>query len=115
MLETSEEKIKLLKAGISDNRRKSPIIAAITSFFIPGVGQIYNGEIIKGLAFVTIGVILVLLAFILVIPALMAPSLFEFVLILSIPYLVFWAYNVYDAYKTADLINLNRLKGELYG
>jgi TM2 domain-containing membrane protein YozV len=100
MLETS-----VLKASISDNPKKSPIIAAVTSFFVPGLGQIYNGDLIKGLAFIIIGIILVLLAFVFVIPAMMAPALLEFVLILSIPYLVFWAYNIYDAYTTADKIN----------
>jgi TM2 domain-containing membrane protein YozV len=100
MLETS-----VARVSISDSPKKSPIIAAVTSFFIPGLGQIYNGDLIKGLTFIIIGIILVLLAFIFVIPALMAPVLLEFVLILSIPYLVFWAYNIYDAYKTAEKIN----------
>ncbi len=102
MLETSVEKVKFLKTGISDKTKKSPIIAAITSFFIPGLGQLYNGEIVKGLAFITVGAMLGLLAFIMVIPSLMAPALLEFVLILSIPFLLFWAYNIYDAYMTAD-------------
>lgn len=100
MLDTS-----VVKASISDKTKKSPIIAAITSFFIPGLGQLYNGEIVKGLAFIMVGAILGLLAFIMVIPSLMAPALLEFVLILSIPFLLFWAYNIYDAYTTADKIN----------
>lgn len=100
MLETS-----VLKASISDNPKKSPIIAAVTSFFIPGLGQVYNGDLIKGLAFIIIGTILVLLAFVFIIPALMAPILLVFVLVLSIPYLVFWTYNIYDAYRTAEKIN----------
>ncbi len=100
MLENS-----VVKASIFDNSKKSPIIAAVTSFFIPGLGQIYNGETVKGLAFITVGAMLVLLALIFVIPALMAPALLGFVLILSIPYLVFWAYNIYDAYTTAEKIN----------
>ncbi len=100
MLETS-----VMKASISDNPKKSPTIAVVTSFFIPGLGQIYNGDLIKGLAFIIIGIILVLLAFVFVIPALMAPVLLVFVLILSIPYIIFWAYNIYDAYMTAEKIN----------
>ena len=28
---------------------KSPGVAAVLSFFIPGVGQIYNGEFLRGL------------------------------------------------------------------
>jgi TM2 domain-containing membrane protein YozV len=85
--------------------KKSPILAAVLSLFIPGLGQIYNGDLIKGLAFIVIGIILALLAFVLVIPAMMASALLVLVLLLSIPYLVFWAYNIYDAYTTADKIN----------
>jgi TM2 domain-containing membrane protein YozV len=100
MLETS-----VLEASISDNPKKSPVIASIASFFIPGLGQLYIGEIVKGLAFITVGAMLGFLAFVMVLPSLMAPGLLEFVLVLGVPYLAFWAYNIYDAYRTADKIN----------
>ena len=32
---------------------KNPGVAAVLSFFIPGLGQIYNGEIIPGFCFLT--------------------------------------------------------------
>lgn len=67
--------------------RKSSGIAVVLSFFIPGLGQIYNGEIGKGILFILLSFILFLLMF----------------LLIGIPlYLIFWVYNMYDAYKTAE-------------
>ncbi|MCL7413959.1 MAG: hypothetical protein M8353_10160, partial [ANME-2 cluster archaeon] len=76
----------------SSRGEKNPGIAAIASFFIPGLGQIYNGEIGKGILFIIVGGIFALL---------MA------VLIGFILYPLFWIYNIYDAYKTAERINLS--------
>ena len=69
---------------------KHPGIAAVLSFFWPGVGQIYNGQIGKGIAFVVIAVSLALSMFILI----------GFVL-----YPIFWIYNIWDAYKTAKQLS----------
>jgi TM2 domain-containing membrane protein YozV len=73
--------------------KKSSGIAAIASFIIPGLGQIYNGQIGKGIMFIIIGGIL---------------ALSMFILIGFILYPIFWLYNIYDAYKTAERINLER-------
>ncbi len=105
MSEFSEERRKLLKEVVSGKAKKNPAIAVIASFFIPGLGQLYNGELVKGAAFVAVGVSLGILAFTMVMPAMMAPALLEFVLLLSIPYLALWAYSIYDAYTTAEKIN----------
>lgn len=32
--------------------RKNPGAAVVLSFFIPGLGQIYNGQIMKGIVFI---------------------------------------------------------------
>ncbi|HII80304.1 MAG TPA: hypothetical protein HA261_07910 [Methanosarcina sp.] len=69
---------------------KNPGLAAVASFFFSGLGQIYNGEIKKGLLLIFIQVINVLLFF---------------VLIGFITYPITWAYGVYDAYKTAEKLN----------
>lgn len=71
--------------------KKSSGLAAIASFLIPGLGQIYNGQIGKGIMFMIIGIIFALLMFVLI----------GFILL---P--LFWIYNIYDAYKTAEKINL---------
>jgi TM2 domain-containing membrane protein YozV len=69
---------------------KNPGLAAVASFFFSGLGQIYNGEIKKGLLLIFVQVINVLLFFI---------------LIGFITYPITWAYGVYDAYKTAEKLN----------
>jgi len=83
----------------SPTGEKNPGIAAIASFFFTGLGQIYNGEIGKGIMFMIIGGVFLLLMF---------------VLIGLILYPLFWIYNIYDAYKTAERINLSgQLRGGL--
>jgi TM2 domain-containing membrane protein YozV len=65
---------------------KSPLLAAICSFFIPGLGQVYNGEgILKGLLFYA-GTIIGSL-------------------ILVIPGLAIWLYGIYNAYNVAQKMN----------
>lgn len=75
--------------------RKSEGIAAIASFLFTGLGQIYNGQIGKGIMFIIIGVIL---------------ALTIFILIGIILYPIFWVYNIYDAYNTAEKINAGLIK-----
>ena len=65
---------------------KDPGIATVLSFFWTGLGQIYNGQIGKGLLFMVIQVINVLLIF---------------VVIGFITFPLFWIYGMYDANKTA--------------
>ena len=69
---------------------KNPGLAAILSFFWTGLGQIYNGQIGKGIAFIVIQGINVLLMFI---------------LIGFITYPILWIYGMYDAYQTSVKIN----------
>lgn len=69
---------------------KNPGVAAVLSFFWAGVGQIYNGQIFKGL-------IMIVIQFI--------NGLLMFVLIGFITYPLFWIWGIYDAYKTAERIN----------
>jgi TM2 domain-containing membrane protein YozV len=75
--------------------RKSEGIAAIASFLFVGLGQIYNGQIGKGIAFIVLGVVFVLM----------------FLILIGIPlYLLLWAYNIYDAYNTAKQINAGYIR-----
>ncbi len=69
---------------------KNPGLAAVLSFFFMGLGQIYNGQIAKGIAFIVIYSISWLLIFILV-GFLTTPILF--------------IYGMYDAYSSAEKIN----------
>lgn len=80
--------------------KKEPVLSLLLSFFIPGVGQIYNGEIKKGLAMLVtyylFSIVTVILCIILI-----GLCLLPFLL-------AYWLYILYDAVVTADKIN----KGE---
>lgn len=69
---------------------KNPGVAAVLSFFITGLGQIYNGQIAKGVLFIIIQAINVLLMYV-VIGFITCP--------------IFWIWGMVDAYRTAEKIN----------
>ena len=65
------------------------ILAAILSFIIPGLGQAISGEIVKGIVFFIIAVIL----------AVIVGWIFPHNMILYIIDLIYSLYAAYDAYK----------------
>lgn len=65
----------------------NPGTAAILSFFWTGLGQIYNGQIGKGLLFMIVQAINVCL-------------IFALIGLLTFP--IFWLYGIWDAKKTAE-------------
>lgn len=69
---------------------KNAGLAAVLSFLIPGLGQIYNGQITKGLLIVVVQAINVALTN---------------VLIGFVFYPIVLVYAVFDAYRTAQRIN----------
>lgn len=82
-------------------KERSLILAALVSLFIPGLGQIYNGQTKKGIGFFVVALLVV------------APIVYSFyrssfsiiILYLSMFYLIFWIFNVHDARSTARDIN----------
>jgi TM2 domain-containing membrane protein YozV len=75
--------------------RKNEGLSAVLSFLFVGLGQIYNGEIGKGIAFIVLGVVFA----------------FMIIILIGIPlYLIFWVYNIYDAYNTAKGINAGQVR-----
>jgi len=70
--------------------KKNEGVAAVLSLIFVGLGQIYNGQIGKGIWFIIAGVVCLILTIVLI----------GFVL-----YFVLWVYNIYDAYNTAKKIN----------
>ncbi|MBE6502447.1 MAG: hypothetical protein E7Z79_08420 [Methanobrevibacter thaueri] len=62
------------------------ILAAILSFFIPGLGQAYAGDIKKGVIFFVIAVVIAIISFLTA-------------FLLSFLSLIFAIYAAYDAYK----------------
>lgn len=84
-----------IKQSPAATDQKNPWIAAVLSFLFTGLGQIYNGQIGKGIGFIILGVVF----------ALTVIFLIGFIL-----YPLFWIYNIYDAYKTAKKINSGAIK-----
>ncbi len=74
---------------------KSAGLAAVLSFFISGLGQIYNGQIGKGIGMIVLYIFFWILVFV----------------IIGIPLLlILWIYGMYDAYNTAKKINSGEIK-----
>lgn len=67
----------------------NPILAAILSFIIPGLGQAIVGDVKKGVIFFVIAIVLAIISF-----------LTGF--LTSIVGLIFAIYAAYDAYKMAQ-------------
>lgn len=70
--------------------QKNPGVAAVLSFFWSGLGQIYNGEIGKGILLLIVYIVSCLLIWV-VIGIITTPIL--------------WIYGMVDAYKTAERLN----------
>jgi TM2 domain-containing membrane protein YozV len=70
--------------------RKEPLLALILSFFIPGLGQVYNGNTNNGIILIIATVISWILTSVCV-------GFFIFIAL--------WVYAMYDAYTTAEKIN----------
>jgi TM2 domain-containing membrane protein YozV len=69
---------------------KSPGLAAVLSFFICGLGQIYNGQILKGLVF------------------LCAYAVSWWMMLLVVGFFttpILWIWGIVDAYRKAQHIN----------
>lgn len=75
---------------------KSAGLAAVLSFFVPGLGQIYNGQITKGIVLIVIDAI---------------NALLMFVLIGFVTHAITILYAIYDAYRTAERINAAQSSG----
>ena len=69
---------------------KNPGVAAVLSFFFTGLGQIYNGEIGKGILMMILQVVNIILMF---------------VVVGFITFPVVWIWGMVDAYKRAEQIN----------
>jgi TM2 domain-containing membrane protein YozV len=77
--------------------RKNPGVAAVLSFFWAGLGQIYNGQLAKGLGFIVLYLFCVLLIFV-VIGLILVP--------------IVWIIGMWDAYNTAKQYNEKQLQNE---
>jgi len=80
---------------------KSPGLAALLSMMFPGVGQVYNGQQTKAVVFFFVFVSAIYAT------VTVDPMPFAFL----IPFT--WLFNLVDAYRSADAINLRHAGGEV--
>ncbi|HDR74008.1 MAG TPA: hypothetical protein ENN85_08900 [Methanoculleus sp.] len=65
----------------------SPLLALVLSFFIPGLGQFYTGQLLKAVALFVLAAVFAALSSV----------------VIGIPlYLIVWLYSMYDAYTAAQ-------------
>ncbi|MGA2885223.1 MAG: zinc-ribbon domain and TM2 domain-containing protein [Halobacteriota archaeon] len=77
--------------------RKNPGVAAVLSFFWAGLGQIYNGQLAKGIGFIVLYAFCVLLIF----------AVIGFILVPIV-----WIIGIWDAYNTAKQYNEKQQQNE---
>lgn len=73
------------ESAVSVNEEKSPLIAAICSFILPGLGQVYDGKTERGFG-IFFGTLIGTFIFL-------------------IPGVIIWLFGVYDAYSLAEKMN----------
>ncbi|MCL2785954.1 MAG: hypothetical protein FWD81_01855 [Methanomassiliicoccaceae archaeon] len=75
-------------------RDKSDGLAAVLSLLIPGAGQIYVGKIGRGIGLLVLAIVIASLAL-----------LFFWLIVPLIFYVIFWIWNIFDAYNLAKEYN----------
>jgi len=86
-------------AHLYPRQPKSPGLAALLSLLFPGVGQVYNGQVAKAVVF--------FLVFVSCIYATAEIDPMPFALFIPFAFL----FNIVDAYRSADLINVRHAGG----
>jgi TM2 domain-containing membrane protein YozV len=89
--------------------QKNPLHAAILSLFFPGVGQVYNGQILKGVIFLVVDLFLEIINDIIYELYFLEDGPLSLLILVSIPFIGFYIIAAVDAYITAGKIN----RGEL--
>jgi hypothetical protein len=96
---------------------KRPIFSLILSAIFPGFGQLYNGQVIKGLLYISIKLVINLLRkepFELLVNEFKAGKdsfdndIVFIVFSYTVAELVLWVYSMVDAKKNAELLNEKR-------
>lgn len=82
------------KKKLKQRGKKNPMIAIFLSLVLIGLGQVYNGQVKKGILFFLVAMTLSVLFLTGVLPETIS-------LVLYIPAYMFWLYSIYDAYTTA--------------
>ncbi|MDI6785821.1 MAG: hypothetical protein QMD92_03835 [bacterium] len=86
---------------------KSPIMAALFSGLVPGMGQIYAHNFMKGFLWFSFFIALTSLTF--GVKKFNLPATSFFNIFVSLSNLFIWLYIIYDAYKTVKLYNIDKI------
>ena len=94
-----------------DKKKKNPFIALILSALLPGLGQVYNNEVQKGLFFIVFNMVINLLIKTPLSVFIESPKEIDRSTLIvlagySIAGLVLWIYAMVDAKRVADYINI---------
>ncbi len=87
---------------------KNPGVAAVLSFCLPGLGQIYNGQILWAIIYMVVVMPLTALITFAMMAAVAQSTVLGVVFIPLLLPVVMWIGNVVDAYKAAERINRKR-------
>lgn len=71
-------------------------VSAVLSTIIPGLGQIYNGQIKKGVPIIIASIVLLILAIAMRMPERIG---------VYVAYILLWMLSIFDAYRSAEKIN----------
>lgn len=74
---------------------------AATLSLIPGLGQIYNGDILKGTSFIILDIIFLTVSIAIIMFSIIDPYLWKYTLYIILIGLLFWISNMFDAYINA--------------
>ena len=83
--------------GSGAHEEKNAALAALLSFVLAGAGQLYNGDVTKGIVLIVAELTLIML---------ITVTIWLFVGIVFVPFwLAIWGYAVWDAWDKAEKIN----------
>ena len=90
--------LRIVTTPQSNAQKKNPRIAAVASVVLPGLGQIYDEETRKGIPLIIVAVFFL---YVIITNRTILSEIADFL------YIVFVLYSAYDAYSTANEINLS--------
>lgn len=95
-----------------EKKKKNPFVSLLLSALLPGLGQVYNNQVQKGLFFIIFNMIINLLlkkplSRFIELPSDLDRTTLVVLVGYSIAGLILWIYAMVDAKKVADYINLN--------
>ena len=88
--------------------QKNPGLAAILSFFWPGLGQFYNGNFDKGLLMICFPVVVWPVVALSIVGILIVPHLLIVAVFACLIVPILWLWSVIDAYQSAERYNRRR-------